>query len=153
MRNLLFTSTIFVLALSDAAAQDKPEDLVYRALSVRHPTPDCAAVEALTPTPVPTLLQMVDEAQQPPWVPMRAAECLVVRHPEEIRDRLDRWVVEPELRGLGLLVINRLDDLPLDLAKELAARAIAEGPEPEKTKARLLRLETPELRALGEVKP
>lgn len=142
-----------------ANAQDRtPDDLVYRALSARHPAPSCADVEAMTPTPVPTLLRMVDEAQQPPWVPMRAAECLAIGHHADIRDRLEQWVVDPELRGLGLLVLNRLDDLPLDLARDLATRAVQEGPEPEKTRERLRALNTPELQALGaepapEVKP
>lgn len=149
----LIASTLLLAASVASAQESTPDDLVYRALSVRHAAPSCAEVEALTPTPIPTLLRMVDEAHQPPWVGMRAADCLVLRHHESIGDRLDQWVVDPELRGLGLLVINRLDALPLALAQSLASRALAQGPDPEQTRERLGRLSTPELKRLAEVTP
>lgn len=141
---LLFTAS---LASASEVASD---DLVYRALSVRHPEPLCAEIESMTPTPVATLLRMVDEASQPPWVPMRAAGCLLLRHPLDIRERLDAWVTDPHLQGLGILVVSRLDALPIEIAREVARKALSEGPDPEGTRERLRRLQTPELRALGE---
>lgn len=150
------TSTILLattlLATAPAAAGDaQPDDAVFRALSVRHGAPSCEEVEALTPTPVETLLRLVEEVELPPWVPMRAAECLTTRHAEQIDDHLRRWVVGAETRGLGRLVVDHLDHVPRPLARELALSALREGPEPELARARITRLRTPELRDLAEV--
>lgn len=135
-----------------ASAQDATADeAVRRALAARDAAPGCAEVEALTPTPVETLLRVVEEVELPPWVPMRAAECLATRHAAAVPDHLRRWVVAPETRGLGRLVVERLDAVPIDLARDLAMRALHEGPEPERARARIARLRTPELRALAEV--
>lgn len=140
-----------VIGGAAAASDATPRDAVLRALSVRHGAPSCADVEALTPAPVETLLWVVEEVELPPWAPVRAAECLATRHAAAVRDHLERWVVAPETRGLGRLVIERLDAVPVDLARDLAVRALSEGPEPERARARIARLRTPELRALAEV--
>lgn len=130
-----------------------PEERIHRALSVRHPVPSCADIEALSDTPVESLLRVVERASQPPWVPMRAAECLLERHYAQIRPQLERWVVAPELRGLGMLVLGRLDVLPQDLARDLATLSLTRGPDPEATRARLRRHSDPQLRALAEEAP
>lgn len=150
MRRILFA---LLLVPGLATAQTEPDDAlqkVFRALSVRHSAPSCADVEALTPTPVKTLLSLVEEVESPPWVPMRAAECLTRRHHAEIAPQLDRWVTEAELRGLGLLVVGLLDELPEETGRTLATRALKDGPDPERVRARLLRSERPSLRALAE---
>lgn len=123
-------------------------DEVVDALTARH-APTCAAVEALTEEPVAALLWAVDHVQQPGWVGMRAAQCLVDGHADQVREQLQAWVVDPQLRGLGRLVVAKLDALPEPLALDLAQRALTEGPEPDRTLRTLARARTPALRALS----
>lgn len=120
---------------------------VYRALSVRDPEPACAEVEALSPTPVETLLEVVERAQQPPWAGMRAANCLVQGHAEAVQGELAAWVADPEARGLALLVLDQLDSLPEPLALDLATRALA-GPHAADAAERVARSTRPAVQAL-----
>lgn len=120
---------------------------VYKALSVRDPEPECAAVEALTPTPVETLLEVVQRASQPPWAGMRAATCLIVGHGAEVAPTLTAWVEGPDTRGLALLVLDQLDALPEAQAVELATKALA-GPHAADVPSRLARSQRPAVRAL-----
>lgn len=108
-----------------------------RALSARDGVFDCAAVEALSADPVGLLRELVDHAVRPPWVAMRAADCLVTRHAEAAAADLDAWVVDPERLGLGLLVVSRLDTLPEARALALAERAIASGPDAAAVRRRI----------------
>ena len=132
------------------AAHAEPQNLeeVVRLLSMRDPVP-CERIEAATPTPSETLLHVVDTVSMPPWAPMLAAECLIERRPLEIRDRLDRWVTDPELKGLGRLVLTGLDRLPSEVAVPVARKALAEGPEPELARARILAAASAEVRAVA----
>lgn len=141
-------------ATADATATWAPtaeQEAVYRALTVRHDPPACEQLDALTTDPVGTYLYLVQHAQQPAWVSMRAASCLMLSHTEAATPHLRQWVVNPDTRGLGILVVGQLDRLPLELATELATRALTEGPDPEGMQRRLRRLETPELVALADM--
>ena len=140
---------IALLAAHPAYAEPQELDAVMRALSMRHPVP-CAEVEALAPDPVDTLLHVVDEVQMPPWAPMRAAECLVRGHGLEVREHLQRWVVEPELKGLGRLVLGELEALPVEVAVEVARAAVTRGSEPELARERVEAVSVPEVRAVLE---
>lgn len=120
---------------------------VYRALSVRDPEPACAEVESLTPTPVQTLLEVIDRAQQPPWAGMRAANCLIQGHGEEIADSLGDWVSADDTKGLALLVLDQLDSLPEALALEVAGQALA-GPHADDATSRIAKSTRPALQAL-----
>lgn len=122
-------------------------ELVVQALSSRDGV-SCDAVEALTATPVETLGAVVDTVKMPAYAPMRAADCLVTRHPLDVRARMERWVVEPELAGLGRLVLGRIDAIPADVALPLVRLAIAQGPLPDLAKARAAAAQAPEIRAL-----
>src|SRR5688500_16900831 len=97
-----------VVSLLFGVAEAAPEglDAVVHALSMRDPV-SCERLEALTPTPVETLLAVVDTVTMPPWAPMRAAACLLEADALDVRDRLDGWVTEPALKGLGRLVLVR----------------------------------------------
>lgn len=120
---------------------------VYRALSVRDPEPDCATVEALSPTPLATLLLVIQHAEQPPWVGIRAATCVLDRHAQLASPALLDWVEGPRTRGLALLVLDRLDRLPEPLALDLAAAAL-KGPHAADAAERVARSSKAELRAL-----
>lgn len=134
--------SVAVAADPDPAAFDR----VLKALSSRDPVA-CETVEALTPTPAATLLAVVDTVQMPPWAPMIAADCLIRRHPADVRDRLGEWVTAPELAGFGRLTLGALDALPDDLALEVAKKALV-GSDPEFAKKKLAGSTRPEVRAL-----
>jgi hypothetical protein len=115
----------------EPVAEEAPEapegvDAMVRALSARDGAPTCAEVEAMSPTPVDALRHIVDHVQMPPQAPMRAAACMTA-YGEAVRDDLVRWVSEPELQGLGRLVLGDLASLPAPLAAEVV-KAAADGP-------------------------
>lgn len=112
------------LGAPDDAPDDAPEgvDAMVRALAARDAAPACHAVESLSPTPVEALQWMVAEVPMPPQVPMRAAGCLI-GHGEAVRDDLLSWVREPAYEGLGRLVLQRVPDLPAELAADVIAAA------------------------------
>lgn len=129
------------------AAFAGPElDAVMRALSSRDPV-SCEAVEALTPTPKETLLEVVETVTMPPWAPMRAADCLVRGRPLEIVDRMEVWVTDPELLGLGRLVLGQIDTMPVEAAVPVARKALV-GSDPELARSRVGAATSTELKSL-----
>ncbi len=125
------TPFVLVAALAATAASageysPTPDALaVHRALSVRHWDGDCAAVEALARDPVAALQEVVDHARAPATAPMRAATCLIRGHAAERRAEIERWVTEPDLKGLGMLALKQLDAMPEPVAVAVATRALA----------------------------
>lgn len=140
----------WIASLGLARAAPEQVDQVVRALSSRDPV-SCAEIEALTPTPVETLSHVVDNVPNPPWAPMRAADCLIRNHAVESRPNLERWVVAPELKGLGRLVLGSIDTLPVEVAVPVMAKALA-GSDPALATTRCLSAAAPEVRTLA-VKP
>ena len=134
---------------AEAPAPDAAAEAVYRALSIRDPAPTCESVEALTETPVETLLYVVDNAQQPPWAGMRAAECLTSRHAVEAQEAIESWVSRSETKGLAILALNQLDVMPLEVAVSVAQKALA-GPEADTARPRIAKSTRPEIKALLE---
>lgn len=133
-------------------ARANPElDAVVHALSSRDPV-SCEALEALTPTPTATLLEVVDTVQMPPWAPMRAADCLVEHHATEIRDHLDRWVTDPALAGLNRLVLGKLDAMPVEVAVPVAQKALT-GTDPELARTRIAASKVDAVRAVAPAAP
>ena len=128
---------------------DAAAEAVYRALSIRDPAPTCESIEALTETPVETLLFVVDNAQQPPWAGMRAAECLISRHAVAAQASLTAWVSSPETKGLAILALNQLDTMPLEVSLTVARAALV-GPDVESARTRIGRSTIPEIKALAE---
>lgn len=124
------------------------EERAIKALSVREPEPRCADVEGMVEEPVSTWRNIIAHVETPPWVPMRAATCLLAEHPREAEADALAWVADPEAAGLTTLVIGRLDGLPLDSAKRIGEAALA-GPHAEIARRRLEKLRTPELRNLA----
>ena len=139
-----------VLSLFAGVASAAPENLeeVVRALSQRDPV-SCEKIEALTPAPVDTLLEVVDTVRMPPWAPMQAASCLLKHHPTDVRERLDGWVTDPALKGLGRLVLAELDAMPVEVSVPVARAALERGSEPELARERVRAATRPELKALA----
>ncbi len=100
---------------------------LYDALKVRHDPPACAALAALTPDPVGDLAWLVDHAEQPAWVGVRAVECLLQAHAEAASPRLIAWVTDPGKRGVALIAANELPRVAEAQALPLA-RALMAGP-------------------------
>jgi hypothetical protein len=135
--------------VATAGAADLDPELV-RALSAR----DAVACEALLSdrqAPAADLLAVVDQITMPPWAAMRAGSCLVRHHGAEVQVQLAQWVVKPELKGLGWVVLDGLDHLPEPLAIELAQSALATGPDPDGARVRIAKSTRPALSSL--VKP
>jgi hypothetical protein len=141
MLTLLLAATAVASPLELTAEQKT----IHRALSLRDGAPPCEQVESLSKTPVDDLKFMVAHVTAPPWVGMRAAACLIARHPTEIAAELDTWVTDPNLVGLGILTLNRIDALPVDIGTMVAALALDNGPERIGAKKRLARSERPEI--------
>lgn len=140
--------------LGEAFAADGPAEVdavelaaVVRALSARDGA-SCEAVEALASQPVATLLAVVEEVRMPPYAPMRAAGCLVSRHATAVQPDLERWVVDPQTKGLGRLVLGAFDQMPVAVAVPVARKALSEGTDRELASKRAAAAATPEIRAL-----
>lgn len=138
-----------------AAIQDaSPERAaLVQALSPHDGAPPCADLGALSPDPATDLIWIASNVTTPPWVGMRAAECLVEGHANAARSTLLSWVTRPELKGFGMLVLGKLDSVDTSLALELATAALSGGPDPAGARRRLLKSAQPELRALAESAP
>lgn len=153
----MITAALLSVGLMGAAQADEwtptpSQEAMYRALSIRDPAPDCAAVEALSADPLADLLVMVDQVEQPPWVGMRAATCVTTRHAEAGKATIGGWVVDPDKRGLAILVFNQLDAMPATVALPLATAALA-GPLKADAEKRLQKAASAELRALVPTTP
>lgn len=127
-------------------AQATPDASVVRALSGRDAV-SCATIEALVPDARAALEEVVDTVQMPPWAPMRAAQCLIDGHAAEVQPRLEAWVTDPALKGLGRLVLGSLDRLPVAVAVPVAQKALV-GADPELATERVRAAVAPEVRAL-----
>ena len=122
---------------------------VHKALSVRDPEPDCAAVAGLTPEPVADLLFVANHADQPPWASTRAARCLAMNHGDAAKAELLGWMADPSAKGLALMLLTELDQLPEALALELAQAALA-GPLADEARPRIAKAENATIRALAQ---
>jgi len=113
----------------EPAAEAAPAgvDAMVQALSARDRGPACEAVEAMSDTPVEALLHIVDHVPMPPQAPMRAANCVLERHAEAAKDDVLSWVKREDTKGLGKLVLQKLDTLPESIAVDAARVAVA-GP-------------------------
>ncbi len=112
---------LFSWLVAPCFAQANPA--LVQSLSARHAAPPCATLTATAEE----LAEVVTNVAMPPWVPMRAATCLVEQHAEGSESHFLSWVTEPEKLGLGRLLLRRLDGLPDALALRIVQAGI-EGP-------------------------
>lgn len=122
-------------------------DRMVRALSSRDAGPTCAELDAMSSDPVADLTAIVETVAMPPAVPMRAANCLVVGHAAAAEATLLGWVVDPDTKGLALLVADRIDAMPPEIALRVAERALS-GPHAATVRASLAAAKTPGIPAL-----
>ena len=162
---LIFTALIWGPALahtpaepgaaagSEAGAIAHPQDAVRRdrlrrMLSMRDSAPACTAVAAQTDTRLVADLQwLMDHIKAPPWVGVRAAECIIELRAETELKRIVGWVQDPTKPGLVLVVLGRLNTLPEALAVDIARAALG-GPHTTRVASRLVKSRHPEVRAL-----
>ena len=137
---------VFVL-LASARADDSFDAMVH-ALSIKDPPPACEQVEALATDSVPLLLRVVDEIQHPPWVAMRAADCLVTRHASSIEAEMTSWMGDSQRKGLGFLALGHLDEMEPALATRIASAAMA-GPYRDEASVRIARSRVESVRTLA----
>jgi hypothetical protein len=138
---------LVLVLLASARAADAFDAMVH-ALSIKDPPPPCEQVEALATDPVPLLLRVVDEIQRPPWVAMRAADCLVTRHASSIEAEMTIWMGASQKKGLGFLALAHLDAMEPALATRIASAAMA-GPYREEASVRIARSHDESIRALA----
>ena len=122
---------------------------MWQALSARHAAP-CERVTATSTAPAHDLLAIVTHVTMPPWAPMRAADCLILRHADAppVAGAMREWVADPERMGLGRLVVTRLDELDETLAVELGTRAWQAGHDRAYVERRLSQSTRSSLRAV-----
>ena len=136
-----------------ASAAPQPSDSqirLYDALKVRDGVPPCDALVSLSASLASDLVWLAENVQQPAYVGVRAAACVVSAHPEAAADALRRWVVQPETRGFGYVVLDSLDNMPEPLALALGALALTDGPDPDGARQRIAQSTRPAVRALAE---
>jgi len=146
-----------VALLATLGAQPAPQpsptqEALYRALVARDSAPACADLAPLSSTLVDDLIFLAENAQQPAWVGVRAAECLLSDHQEAALPVIIGWMGRPDAKGFALLTIEKLDAMPLDRARTLAQAALT-GPLAEAMRPRIARLTTPALAALAQPAP
>jgi hypothetical protein len=152
MRLAMWLASVAVGAAWGAASEaaeppSAAQQAIYEALLPRHAEPDCAAVDRLSPDPLRDLRFVVDNAQTPAWVPMRAAQCIVVRHAAEAEAEIGAWLVDPQRKGLAILAADGLDHVPAPLAERFAQKAV-QGPWAAELRPRLGRCAHPGVRAV-----
>ena len=139
---------MLVLVLLAAARADDAFDAMVHALSIKDPAPTCEQVEALATDPVPLLLRAVNDVPRPPWVPMRAASCLVTRHATAIEAEMTSWMGDRQRKGLGFLALDHLDAMEPALATRIASAAMA-GPYRDEASVRIARSNVESIRVIA----
>ena len=154
MRQAIWAGAALAVAMAGNAqgasnddAPTKTQAAIYQALLTRDAAPDCLAVDALSPTLATDLAYVVQHAQQPAWASLRAASCLVERHPVEAKRELSDWVTHAGTRGLAIVVLQHIDAVPANQGHELAVAAL-NGPYAADARVRLGRSKNPDLQNL-----
>jgi hypothetical protein len=137
-----------LLLLSSSSMAADAYDAMVHAWSIKDPAPACEQVEALAPDPVTVMRRIVGEVAYPPWVAIRAADCLVTRHGAQIESDMTSWMADPHRKGLGLVALDHLDEMEPALAARVASAAMA-GPYRDAASVRIARSRVESVRALA----
>lgn len=122
---------IWIILATIMGAWSAPDQLaskITHAFSARDGAPSCAQVSSWGETGAvdQALITIADTISMPPWVPMRAAECVsrnALRDPNSMA-AVRRWMVAEETAGFALVVLNALDYLESKSALELGNLAL-----------------------------
>ena len=139
----MFTTLLLTTSLASALtplAPPKPtpaQNALFDALKLRHEGPPCSDLEKLSDSVADDLVWLVENAKHPPWVGIRAAQCVIREHTDAKADVIDLWVSESKHRGLSLLTIGLLDELPEPAAMRFATLAL-DGPFADEARKRLV---------------
>lgn len=125
---------------------------LYDALKVRDAAPPCDALISLSKDVATDLVWIIDHATQPPWVGIRAARCVLSDHLEAKADEVDAWVVDPSKKGLALLTLSMLDEVPEPQAVRFATLAL-QGPLADDARTRLIDSAHPAIATLAKGEP
>ncbi|MDP2311746.1 MAG: hypothetical protein Q8P41_02495 [Pseudomonadota bacterium] len=99
---------------------------------------DCAAL-GTGPEARDELIALAEGDVGPPYVPIRAAECLVQGFAADatVVEHARTWVADPEKAGLGIIVAGEIDAFSVEDGVSIARAAVA-GTDP-KMRERLIR--------------
>ena len=148
--------TPFLILLSSMVQANEPvgkpsptQLAVYEALKGREDPPTCETLAKLSDQLPDDLIWLMDHANQPAWVGVRAAYCVLTEYADEKAEQIDTWVTDPERRGLAIMTIGFLDKMPDEHMERLAAKALA-GPHAADAKKHLSESGDPKLMKLVE---
>jgi hypothetical protein len=150
---MMITTLMMLTGLAQAIkpiAPPKPsaeQMALYQAMKVRDPAPSCEGLVPLSTTLDTDLIWLVDHVQQPPWVGIRAAQCVVSHHADVQADTIEAWMTDPSKMGVAILTLRLLDTLPEPTAIRFATAALA-GPLSEKATLRLADSVHPGIKAM-----
>jgi hypothetical protein len=131
-------------AAEPVAKPSASQSAVYAALKGRDDPPTCESLKAASPDLANDLIWLMKHANQPAWVGVRAAYCVLTEYADEKATTIDTWVVDPKRRGLAILTIGMLDKMPSAHAERIAAKALA-GPLSADARKHLLESGDPKL--------
>ncbi len=123
-------------------------DRLRRMLSIRDSAPPCEEVSKQSDSRLVSDLQwLMDHIRSPPWVGVRAAQCIIALHGDQEVKRISQWVQDESKPGLALVVIGALNDISPTTAASIAQAALS-GPHAARVKPRLVKSRHAEVRAL-----
>lgn len=131
-----------------APAPSARQQALYDAFSARDAGPACDSLGPVDSALSADLMFLVEQAVQPPWVAVRAADCLLQLDPLGTQSAARRWVVAQDSRGLALLTLGKLDSLPRPMAIDLAQTA-RRGALAADATPRIAKAQTAEIRAIA----
>ncbi len=122
-----------------------------RVLSARDPV-GCAQLGNADAALRDQLVPLTDPNLMPPWLPMRAAECLIELYPHDpVTTTLAAgWLTDPGTLGLALTVARKIDTFAAADAVKLAGSVMAlpEGADKERLRARFAQSASPDVQAV-----
>ncbi|MEL6342254.1 MAG: hypothetical protein AAFV53_03925 [Myxococcota bacterium] len=108
---------------------------------------ECEALSAHSAALFDDLITIVETRDDPPWMPLRAVECLMLTYPRRVQPRLEQWVTDPDAFYLTRVILYRSDALPEDVAVAVMRRAFT-GPDAPTAKRLARRSKHPAVQAL-----
>jgi hypothetical protein len=115
-------------------------------LSARDGSPSCQVLEQKHGNIQLELQQITFSDVSPSYVPMRAANCLLELYPSDV-ETYKEWMISPESKGLALLVVNKMEMLPVDVAIPLAIAGL-NGAHKKGVLIRLEKVSVPQIQEL-----